>query len=384
MARRASHSQRRFSAEPSRPGPPPDEVAAQLLEDWRRTRPDAATWSARTDGAAAAAGADGIEYRVERLEATQGPALRAAARLQAELTARAAEGWQLRAVVPAPPHEQLAIFERVPEQAEGQAPAAAPARPARSRRTRRRTAGMREWESARQRFAAERADDLARHLRRPTRRYRRPPGGGEMRRRRATALGLLAAASALVGIVAVGAGPESPQSRRSVPPSEAPAETRRSAERVLPACRDVPSGSERAGAVTCATRTRVLTIAGPGRSVEIAGVKNRILGVRRDAAAVTIRVGLRNRSASALDLMDMPGRTSLVAGGLRLGPPAGIPSTVLRPGRAAEADLRFAVTPAAESALARTGGRADLGIGSSVPGDSRRAAVLRLVVPPGA
>jgi hypothetical protein len=389
MARRASHSQRRAAVERSQPGTPPDEVAAQLLEDWRQTRPDAVAGRPRTDVAPAAAEAEGVEYRVQRLEAAHGPALRAAARLQAELTARAAEGWRLRAIVPAPPHEQLAIFERAPEQTEASEPAPATARAARGHRTRRRNAGMREWESARERFAAERADALAGQIRRPSRRNRRPPGGADVvRRRRATALGLLVVASLVVGILATGAGSDEPPPP-SVPAPEpgardaAPA-PRRAERPALPACRDVPAGSERDRAVTCTTRTRVLTIAGPGRSVEIAGVRNRIVSVRRDAGAVTVRVGLHNRSARALDLTGMPGRTSLVAGGMRLGPPAGTPPSVLRPGGAAEADLRFALTPAAEAAFARTGGRADLGVGSSVPGDSRRAGVLRLVVPQGA
>jgi hypothetical protein len=385
MARRGPHNQRRFSVDrPPPTDPPTDEVAAQLLDDWRQARSDASTWRGRVPGSDAADTGEGAEYRVERLEAPRGPALRAAASLQAELTARAAEGWRLCAIVPAPPNDQLAIFERLPEH-DAAAPAPAPSRPARPRRSRRRAAAEREWEAAREQFAAERAGDLAPLVTRPSSRYRPPPGTAAVgRRRHAAALAIAILSVALLAIVLL-SGDDDPRvvtlpppardaapARPAEPAADAPAPT----ERDLPRCRDVrPAGG---APVACTTRNRVLIIAGVGRAVQLDGVKHRVRGVSHADGVVTVRLGIRNSSDAALDLMDRPGRSSLVAGGVRLSPAAGVPSTIVAPGRAAETDLRFTTTRAFEAALLRSGGRADLGIG----GSAGRTGVLRLVVPP--
>ena len=391
MARRASHAQRRFTVDRPSPTPPGDEVAARLLEDWRSApAPVPAPRQATTAVIPAppqAEGADALEYRVDLLPALRGSAPQAAAALQAELGARAAEGWRLLAVVPSLTHDQFGVFERSAPTA-GSEPAA-PARPARPRRSRKRAAGAREWEAARAQFATERAELMAERQSRPSWRYHLPPVPAVDLRHRGGAVAAVAAAAAVVVVLAfAGAASDDPPA-----PAPAPDEPRRAAAPVPPpapsepeqkpvlACRDVPAGAEARAAVTCATSTKVLTIAGPGVSVELAGVKNRVLGVRREPGQIVVRVGLRNRSSAALDMMDLPGRASLVVGGLRLGPPAGISSSIVEPGRAAEADLRFAATTAANRALGRSGGRADLGIASTRAGQDRRAGVLRLTVP---
>jgi hypothetical protein len=382
MARRASHTPRRFAIDGPPDDAPAEEVAAQLLEDWRRTRPDAEAWRGRerpADPAPAGEAGDAAEYRVERLTASGGPALRAAARLQAELTARAAEGWRLCAIVPAPPNDQLAIYERVPDHAE-QAAAAGPSRSTRARRARKRAAGAREWDAARERFAVERAGDLAELVTRPSRRALRRPAAPEVRRRRATALALATVGVMLLAAVAF-SGDDEPSLAPAVPSAQdsEPSRADRGAaatggEQDIPRCGEVRTGG---APVTCATSTRVLTIGGLGRAVKVDGVKNRVLGVRHEPGAVVVRLGVRNESDAAIDLMDVPGRASLVAGSARLSPAAGVPSTIVTPGHAADTELRFAATEAFKAAALRRAGRADLGIGGIA-----RAAVLRLVVPP--
>src|SRR5687767_5402864 len=116
MARRASHSQRRFTVERPASAPPGDEVAARLLEDWRSAPTAVEVTRPPTTAVIPAPSPDGgggrPEYRVDLLPALRGPAPQAAAALQAELGARAAEGWRLLAVVPSLTHDQFGVFER--------------------------------------------------------------------------------------------------------------------------------------------------------------------------------------------------------------------------------------------------------------------------------
>ena len=97
--------------------------------------------------------------------------------------------------------------------------------------------------------------------------------------------------------------------------------------------------------------------------------------------AIVVRVGVRNRGDRAFDVQDMSARAVLNTGGVRLAPAAPVPSDVVGPGRAVEAELRFATGTAAEAALAGASGRADLGLSDGPPARAKRLTVLRLRVP---